>query len=94
MSKEARSRDRSNIRSASTSSKPNVLGARTDNQTKDKYKLYREPGDDSSMGVGLLAAKQRALLPHSRLSHQPAALGTHDSSTPTTNLRKAADLVA
>ena len=55
--------------------------------------MYREPGDDSSMGIGLLAAKQRANLPSSRLSHQPTT-GAHDSSTPTSNLRKAADLVA
>jgi len=57
VSKEARSKDRSNVRSASSPYKPPILGARTDNQPKDKYKLYREPGDDSSMGVGLLAAK-------------------------------------
>jgi len=47
------------------------------------------------MGIGLLAAKQRANLPSSRLSHQPTTgAGAHDSSTPTSNLRKAADLVA
>lgn len=42
------------------------------------------------MGGGLIAAKNRAALPLSRLSH---GVG-HDSSTPTSNLRKAADLVA
>ena len=70
------------------------LGPRTDEQhTKAKYRMYREPGEDSTIGGGLLAAKNRALLPSSRLSHQPNGM-THDSSTPTSNLRKAADLVA
>lgn len=92
ISKEKVQRDRSNVRSASQSSKPGLLGSRTD-EPKDKYKMYREPGDESSMGIGLLAAKERQqkFVSGSRLSHQPT---THDSSTPTSNLRKAADLVA
>lgn len=56
MSKE-RQKDRSNVRSASTSSKPSALVSNEKN--REKYRMYREPGDDSSMGIGLLAAKQR-----------------------------------
>jgi len=64
------------------------------NVDKEKFKLYREPGDDQSMGMGLLAARERAKhAPGSRLSHQPTH-AVHDSNTPTSNVRKAADLIA
>jgi len=79
------SKERSGVRSANSATKPplNMLtGAKSVDVTdKRKYKMYREPGDNDSMGVGLLAARERAkLVPGSRLSHQPDAV--HDAYTP------------
>ena len=51
--------------------------------------MYREPGEDDSVGIGLLAQRERNHIQETRLSHQPV----HNSNTPTSNLRKAADLV-
>jgi len=69
VSKDRVRKERSNVRSASNSSKPPLLHPRTDEKNRQKYKLYREPGDEG-MGAGLIAAKQRAAaLPSSRLSY-------------------------
>ena len=80
------SKERSGVRSASQATKPplNLIGAKSVDVTeKEKYKMYREPSDNDSMGIGLLAARERAkLAPGSRLSHQPNG-AVHDSSTPT-----------
>jgi hypothetical protein len=62
--------------------------------------MYREPGDDSSVGIGLLAREEKPkFVPGSRLSHAPQGdSGVHNSYTPTKQADllnyKAADLIA
>ena len=59
--KRDQSRDRSGIRSASSGKKP-PIGSMVPKSVDvgEKYKMYREPGDNESVGVGLLAQRERA----------------------------------
>ena len=51
------SRDRSGIRSASSAQKPPIpgLAPKSVNIQENKRKLYREPSENDSIGIGLIA---------------------------------------
>lgn len=74
------SQDRTHLRSA----EPSVGSAK-----KDQYRMYREPGDNRSIGIGNLA--RNGLPPKTRLSYQPREIG--EAYTPANAPNKASDLV-
>ena len=61
-----------------------------DINSNKKYKLYREPNDKDSVGIGQLARAQ--LPPKSRLSHGYKNSEVHESNTPSVISGKALDL--
>ena len=58
---------------------------------KDQYRMYREPSDKASIGIGNLA--KNALPPRSRVNYASKKALGGESQTPSINPSKAVDLV-